>query len=572
MKKITRLTALMLVLLMLCSLTVSATESTGGISLEDLDAAAWNAIVEAATESEENSGTEEEAELDLSQCGNYICEYTLHMMNECATAQERYDYLMSHYTAPEDIPEGEETSEEYLTLEYILLHYYTNHIVDQENMTDSVVCICEFPIIEPEYVPGDLSMHTNEACPWHFNNLRFGEQYDVVSQAANAEDYLALMSEEDKEKLSRVNVTDYTAEATNANVAINVAEGTFAEDYILSAAGIELDEAKLSVLDGENAVGSFDISFANLYNEAETMQPAAGNTVTLTFTVNTAAVEGDFLQVYHFIANGDGTYTAEAVGKVVALDKTVETQTITVQADAFSTYTVAGGIFGECTDENCFYINEYAAMTTLEKYAYLMGDLYTVDGTAMEVFMAHIAGFHSEAPQDICTCYVPVYAPGSSAHEETCPWYGVNATAAEHYAVYTKLSLPHKACYLLGMDEAQLNAIRAEMTDAEQAEMPYLLEDGIPNYLRTEEVEAWLAHNKAVTAEMAVLAKDATDNGMALNQALKVDSNNELLWLWEGEPMATITENGYIVDNATGIVVGRYDFENGTFTMGTGAN
>ena len=86
--------------------------------------------------------------------------------------------------------------------------------------------------------------------------------------------------------------------------------------------------------------------------------------------------------------------TAEAVGKSVAVDKTVETQTITVQANAFSEYTVAGGIFGECTDENCFYINEYAAMTTLEKYAYLMGDLYTVDDTALEAFMLHIAFFH----------------------------------------------------------------------------------------------------------------------------------------------------------------------------------
>ena len=235
--------------------------------------------------------------------------------------------------------------------------------------------------------------------------------------------------------------------------------------------------------------------------------------------------------------------------------------------------------FSQCDGETCFYTTVYANMTTLEKYAYLMGDLYTVDGTAMEEFLLHIAFFHMDytdedaAPDDVCTCEgVPVYAPGSSEHYEDCPWYGESATAAEHYAVYAELSLPHKACYLLGMDEAQLTAIQAEMSEADQAEMPYLLEDGIPDYLRTEEVEAWLAHNDAVTAEMAVLAKDATDNGMALNQAMVVNRDNELLWLYEGEPMATITENGYIVDIATGIVVGRYDFESGEFTMGTGAN
>ena len=43
------------------------------------------------------------------------------------------------------------------------------------------MCICEFPIIEPEYVPGDLSMHTNEACPWHFNKLPVAEQSKVLN-------------------------------------------------------------------------------------------------------------------------------------------------------------------------------------------------------------------------------------------------------------------------------------------------------------------------------------------------------------------------------------------------------
>ncbi len=231
------------------------------------------------------------------------------------------------------------------------------------------------------------------------------------------------------------------------------------------------------------------------------------------------------------------------------------------------------GIGGECGTDYCKVItDEFPNMTALEKYAYMMGELYTVDGGEMEGFMLHIAFNHMEVIDSICICGVPLHAPGSSDHEDICPWYEMDVTAEDYYAVYTELSMLHKACYLLGMDEAQLTAIQNLMDDAEKADMPYLLEEGIPDYLRTEAVANWLNENSAVTGEIAALAMEATQtNGIELTQAMGITKDGNLTWLYGCEPMAQITENGYVVDIATGIAVGHYDFETGTFTMGTGS-
>ena len=53
---------------------------------------------------------------------------------------------------------------------------------------------------------------------------------------------------------------------------------------------------------------------------------------------------------------------------------------------------------------------------------------------------------------------------------------------------------------------------------------------------------------------------------------MAINRNDELMWLYEDEAMADITETGYIVDIETGIAVGQYDRENEVFIMGTGSN
>ena len=105
------------------------------------------------------------------------------------TAQQRYDYMMSHYSA-----EGYD-----VTLEGMMLHYAFSGL---NHTPVNVICICDFPSVAPEYMPGALDVHEAD-CPWRFDNLSKAEQFTVIGQMTPEEKapYLSLLTAEELENL-----------------------------------------------------------------------------------------------------------------------------------------------------------------------------------------------------------------------------------------------------------------------------------------------------------------------------------------------------------------------------------
>lgn len=83
-------------------------------------------------------------------------------------------------------------------------------------------------------------------------------------------------------------------------------------------------------------------------------------------------------------------------------------------------------------------------------------------------------------------------------------------------------------------------------------------------WLRTEEIAAWRSQ-KTPAAETLILARKelASNPNLELNQAMAINRRNELMWLYEDQAMADITDTGYVIDIATGIAVGTYSEDAG---------
>ena len=224
-----------------------------------------------------------------------------------------------------------------------------------------------------------------------------------------------------------INADDYTYEGENGeSLNLKVPEGAFTEEYVMEVEPVAADEAaqlQNAVLQSMDATGihtaqllmALDISFANLNNRAEKLQPAEGTSVALTFEVDTTGIDEvlKYLYVYH-IAN-DGT------PEVVAgpIDAAFGKQTIVVQADAFSVYAVV------LSSDSCAYCQNNAecvyekliAMGPDEQYEYLLetNELELV----LKDYERHVA---AGDPAVLCTCDKLTTAPGTE-HAANCPWH-----------------------------------------------------------------------------------------------------------------------------------------------------
>ena len=527
MKRAGRLTALVLALLMLVNISASAT--TTGITLDELDMATYMSLVQSASETEESAGTTDvEDPWGLAGTCGEDNEYCVLVNELCAlpTAQARYDFMMNLYS--EDAHNA--------TLETVMSHYYFHKT---EHNAEGLICECNFPSFAPEYAPGALNVHHEESCPWHFTNLTTGEQYTLLNKAATEEEkaaYMATLGEDAKEKLDRVNKTEYTVADEGTSVQISAPSGTFGADYILSAVSAALNETQQEAMDalhGRHVLASFDISFADLMNEAKKLQPTTP--VQLTFTIDTSKVFGTHIQVYHMAestdANGEITYTAEAVGEPVAVDASAAQQTITVQASSFSLYALADSCDGDsckavitadaaAADEPKTYIDSadhnFAAMQnmTYSQMQQYINELYSAEGDGTTVdntensisyFVMHLFAYHTEwAMENICNCGIyPLPAPGVG-HYEDCPWVTGDPTLEE-------------------------------------------LVDQLKTHMPNEDIDAWVAAVNPTVAHVQ-LALQAT----SLQSVLIVD--NQLMYVWSGQPLATYdVETGMVKDIATGL-------------------
>lgn len=187
MKRAGRLTALVLALLMLVNISASAT--TTGITLDELDMATYMSLVQSASETEESAGTTDvEDPWGLAGTCGEDNEYCVLVNELCAlpTAQARYDFMMNLYS--EDAHNA--------TLETVMSHYYFHKT---EHNAEGLICECNFPSFAPERKPGALNIHKAD-CPWTFANLSVAEQYSMLCtmSADDQAPYIATLSAEQK--------------------------------------------------------------------------------------------------------------------------------------------------------------------------------------------------------------------------------------------------------------------------------------------------------------------------------------------------------------------------------------
>ena len=171
MKKRTRLTALLLVLvLMLANISASATITTEEYSLAELDMELYSELLENA----------QGVGLAVNQpCGsdNPYCANITYMA-KMATAQERYDYI---------------NKLDMNAVRGLLIHYEESHA------DESILCLCE---ADGVFVPGDIDNH-NINCPWHFANLPISEEYAFLTKIPKDQRsvYVNTIADEEKRQL-----------------------------------------------------------------------------------------------------------------------------------------------------------------------------------------------------------------------------------------------------------------------------------------------------------------------------------------------------------------------------------
>lgn len=179
MKKTTRLTALLLALvLLLGTLSASATETEGTvISLDNWTLDQYTALLAEAETLGLTAGT---------PCGSsnpYCASVT--KLADMETALERYEYLASLSST---------------AIIGVLMHYrdYQN-----DHTAEDILCLCS-PNLDAVYTPGDIEKHDAD-CPWHFANMTVNEQYHILMKLdADAQlEYKATLSEEQQTELEK---------------------------------------------------------------------------------------------------------------------------------------------------------------------------------------------------------------------------------------------------------------------------------------------------------------------------------------------------------------------------------
>ncbi len=368
-----------------------------------------------------------------------------------------------------------------------------------------LVCLCTdsnwAPTIYPygslDHDDGCQDFNSNIVpCPWHFDQLTADEKVAVFPELSTGDQHTILnrdtLTEEEKtaytdtlpedalSKLNSVNAPSHSAASESASVQINIPDGVFDVPYIPNATTTlsdqQLDATK--ALEGVKAVAAFDIYFTNLNDETQKLTPSSA--IELSFAIDTSALEGSSLQVYHLVGDETTGYTVEAVGNASAVDRSLTTQTITVQASNFSVYFTGETCDGTACDMNNGQTYSYEAFSQLttddERRTYLNALYGEGTETDLEIFLLHLFDYHPEALEQICTCTIfPIPEIGSAEHSEGCPWLTDS---------YTEL----------------VNQVKAKHGEAA--------------------VEEWLA-NTTVTTEMLELALQASslDSVMLMDQA-----------------------------------------------------
>lgn len=371
-----------------------------------------------------------------------------------------------------------------------------------------------------------------------------------------------------------------TDTGTDTDLEILVPEGAFGEgiSVIINAIAAEITDgikAAISALGNYRIFSCFDISFANKNDTETEIQPESGKHVNLTFTVPTHKIKAKTICVFHMKDDG----TAEIVGEK-AVDRSLENQTITVEATSFSEYGVAEYLpkVGTCDDFGCdaYFAN---CTTPLARFTYVMGDLFD-EGNTAETFMLHLVGDHYEELFNFCFCSTDILmlAPGHSAHEADCVWSSANVScsAEELKAAYDTLDIAGSTYFLLACDNTQREGIRGLLdTDEEKAAFDFYVSggNGLASWLIDENedngIKYWVVEQKEVEVTPAMVERayeveqklDAEGKTEKALDMLHVEES-ELVSVYYGSTIADIVEvtgikgiTAKLVDRSMGLTV-----------------
>lgn len=426
---------------------------------------------------------------------------------------------------------------------------FAGHLYDVH--TD-IFCQCNDNPIEahPTYDIG-LNVH-GDNCPWRFEALTTAEQAYVLSKitaATEKDTYKAKLTEAQKAALddfmAGISANDVTLGTADNSVSLyfQIANGVFNGTHVLQAGEaplvVEMENALKAKAVG-HTLAAFDVQFLNLNRPGEELQPADGQSVQMTFTVDLNKVEGNSFRVYHLEKNGSG-YTATPVSDKVSFSAEETVKSVTINANAFSVYAVRF----ECSGDGCGY-NAFKSMTGFAREAYLEDLLVNSGETAYDNFVGHINGYHYTDDPAYCTCssYKTDYNAlgyGTIAHGkdsftgEYCLWHFSQIPVDDEYTIYTVLSDADKEAYLATITDAAKRAqllakINPPMVDtpkwdtsSETIELTFVQEGASEYqwYQSTDNGATWVAIDGATGSKLVL---DVSKNNDALGYAYKCEA------------------------------------------------
>lgn len=563
MKKTFRLTALILALLMLVNISASAT--TTGITLNELDIATYTRMFQSASQAAENAET-----IEVDEVGTFYWGYI--------TAKK---YFSSTAVVGGDL--GEIPA-------YTFVKVYDEAVggglykVGYEGKIGYVSAYSPIPACTCQnFTQDDPNTHIGTCVyPTAFmtlaNNNDENALFGMWSTFTGGEQafILTYLKETDTYKYNKLVALITAKEATTEDGTKVTVSGSIPAEVTL-----ELDEVADAEID-RYLPGITSTIYKRLQLDI-TLKDANDNVwqpdeaVQVTISTDGFASNGDHIVLYH-IHNGN----VEALGTSV-----VREGNLSFTIDDFS-YILGINVSEDCSDgDNCGYA-AFEGKTIADKEAAL-AQLYNERPAGasyspnLSIFMSHVVAYHAHEA-NICMC-VGYYKPethgyGTIAHEgywveadpADCPWHFNQIPVEDQATVLNSLTTEEqKANYRATLNDDQKAALDAYM-NASGEEEQWVTD--LKNHMPNEDIDAWIAQYNP-TEEMIARAMRATKLSNVILESDYLKADSELYYVRTGDLIAYYKYNaaqnrGEIIEPSCQLVVGYVNVETGEISLEDG--
>lgn len=415
MKKTFRLTALILALLMLVNISASAT--TTGITLNELDIATYTRMFQSASQAAQESEDAETVDVDGEEpayhwgyvSGNASFNDVPGLGNALGTVPAN-SLIKVFYEES-----GSYKIEYNGVIGYISGSYLSQCKCGNASVTDPATHIdgC----IYPKYFKQLANENPAEELYALWSGLTAEEQAFVLEtlkdtdekKYAELDTLLNPPAEEPEKEATTDDGTKVTVKGSNIPEDVTLDLDTVTDAAVLTSLlpGVDLQTAQYFVLyvklmQGDNGE----------------WQPANGEKITVTISANNVGTEGQYVALYH---NHDGVTDSLGLHQIT-------NGNLTFKIDGFSY------VFGiNVHSSACYYDKLNEMETAAERYKALMA-IKTASYTEYQRILWEYKAEHLDSGL-LCNCNLSdfspeVYAPGSADHAETCPWHTDNLPTA----------------------------------------------------------------------------------------------------------------------------------------------